>query len=74
MLGMVTGSIVGGYLPAQLGFDGMMISLLVNRNLLAGEHQVVWKPGLQEQCKPGVYLVKFTTSSGIRTRKILLMK
>lgn len=28
MLGMVTGSIVGGYLPAQLGFDGMMISLL----------------------------------------------
>ena len=53
---------------------GMMISLLVNRNLLAGEHQVVWKPGLQAQCKPGVYLVKLTTSSGIRTRKILLMK
>ena len=24
MLGMVAGSIVGGYLPAQLGFDGLM--------------------------------------------------
>jgi uncharacterized membrane protein YeaQ/YmgE (transglycosylase-associated protein family) len=28
MLGMVVGSIVGGYLPAQLGFDGLMVSLL----------------------------------------------
>jgi phage tail tape-measure protein len=28
ILGMVAGSIVGGYLPAQLGFDGLMVSLL----------------------------------------------
>ena len=28
MLGMVVGSIAGGYLPAVLGFDGLMISLL----------------------------------------------
>jgi len=28
MLGMVVGSIVGGYLPALFGFDGPMISLL----------------------------------------------
>jgi hypothetical protein len=28
MLGMVAGSIVGGYLPALFGFDGMMVSLL----------------------------------------------
>jgi hypothetical protein len=27
MLGMVVGSIVGGYLPALLGFDGLMVSL-----------------------------------------------
>ena len=26
MLGMVAGSIVGGYLPAQLGVDGLMAS------------------------------------------------
>jgi hypothetical protein len=28
MLGMVVGSIAGGYLPAVFGFDGLMISLL----------------------------------------------
>jgi gas vesicle protein len=27
MLGMVIGSIVGGYLPALFGFDGLMVSL-----------------------------------------------
>jgi hypothetical protein len=28
MLGMVIGSIAGGYLPALFGFDGLMVSLL----------------------------------------------
>jgi hypothetical protein len=28
MLGMVAGSIAGGYLPSLFGFDGLMISLL----------------------------------------------
>ena len=28
MLGMVVGSIVGGYLPALFGLDGLMVSLL----------------------------------------------
>jgi hypothetical protein len=28
MLGMVVGSIAGGYLPALFGFDGFMASLL----------------------------------------------
>jgi hypothetical protein len=28
MLGMVVGSIAGGYLPALFGFDGLMVSLL----------------------------------------------
>jgi hypothetical protein len=28
MLGMVVGSIAGGYLPTLFGFDGIMISLL----------------------------------------------
>ena len=28
MLGMVAGSIAGGYLPALFGFDGLMVSLL----------------------------------------------
>jgi hypothetical protein len=28
MLGMVLGSIVGGYLPASFGFDDLMVSLL----------------------------------------------
>lgn len=28
MLGMVAGSIAGGYLPALVGFDGLMVSLL----------------------------------------------
>jgi hypothetical protein len=27
MLGMVVGSIAGGYLPALLGLDGLMVSL-----------------------------------------------
>ena len=27
MLGMVVGSIAGGYLPALFGFDGLMVSL-----------------------------------------------
>ena len=27
MLGMVVGSIVGGYLPVLFGFDGLMVSL-----------------------------------------------
>jgi hypothetical protein len=28
MLGMVAGSIAGGYLPTLLGLDGLMVSLL----------------------------------------------
>jgi len=28
MLGMVVGSIAGGYLPALFGFNGLMVSLL----------------------------------------------
>ena len=28
MLGMVAGSIAGGYLPALFGLDGLMVSLL----------------------------------------------
>jgi hypothetical protein len=28
MLGMVVGSIAGGYLPAMFGLDGFMVSLL----------------------------------------------
>jgi hypothetical protein len=28
MLGMVVGSIAGGYLPALFGFDGLMVALL----------------------------------------------
>jgi hypothetical protein len=28
LLGMVVGSIAGGYLPALFGFDGLMVSLL----------------------------------------------
>jgi hypothetical protein len=28
MLGMVVGSIAGGYLPALFGLDGLMVSLL----------------------------------------------
>jgi len=28
MLGMVAGSIAGGYLPALLGLNGLMVSLL----------------------------------------------
>jgi uncharacterized membrane protein YeaQ/YmgE (transglycosylase-associated protein family) len=30
MLGMVVGSIVGGYLPALFGFEELMISLLAS--------------------------------------------
>ena len=28
MLGMILGSVGGGYLPSILGFDGLMVSLL----------------------------------------------
>jgi hypothetical protein len=27
MLGMVAGSLIGGYLPALFGFDGLLVSL-----------------------------------------------
>jgi len=55
---------------------GQLVNTLVNGDLAQGTHRLVWngKDSKQRSVSSGVYYYRLTTSSGILTKKMLLMK
>ena len=51
--------------------NGRFISSLVERDMQAGYHQVVWNASDKSS---GVYFVKFQAGSFVKTQKIMLIK
>jgi hypothetical protein len=51
--------------------QGRQVSTLVNGNMAAGYHSVVWNA---DRYSSGVYIVKMMTSEFTKTQKLMLMK
>ncbi|MCD4829966.1 MAG: PQQ-binding-like beta-propeller repeat protein [Candidatus Cloacimonetes bacterium] len=50
---------------------GQRVATLLDEPLSAGEHSVTWQA---DGCASGVYLVRLTTSDGVRTARLALLK